>query len=115
MKKEKVNNKPELDIENMSVKSESVKMMLMSEPDSKIHFEVVVRNGVTDASLSVVTSNSKVCRQWGVATTDKFALKLIALLDNQEELTANITAALSETEKDFLATRDFVRKEWDVR
>lgn len=114
MKKEKENNKPELNIESMATKSEIIKA-LMAEPNSSITFETLASNDKVDAAITVTTPDSKVQRKWSVASTNKFALKLIALLDNQEELTDNITAALAETEKDFMATREFVRKEWDVR
>lgn len=114
MKKEKVNNKPELNIESMATKSEIIKA-LMAEPNSSIIFETSATNDKVDAAITVKTPDSTVQRKWTVASTNKFALKLIALLDAQEELSENIRLALSDTEREFIATREFVRKEWDVR
>lgn len=88
------NNKPELDIENMSMHGEIIKQFI--DEKATLTFEISVKGNKTEAAITAITEAdcSKFNKAWDITTTKNFVLKLVALLDNQTKKSLEIAATM---------------------
>lgn len=88
------NNKPELDIDNMSMHGEIIKQFI--DEKATLTFEISVKGNKTEAAITAVGASdfSKFNKAWDIMTTKNFVLKLVALLDKQAKYTSDLSTAM---------------------